>query len=143
VLAAAIIIVLMMEALSICETSVKYQTARRYNPEDSHLHSHRRENLRSCLIGVEPREFGVTYIALQVKKTTQDLSEGSLIVVHSNLCAKLAGVQRHFKTATLAVSRLGCARTAYRSDTSPVRAAVYGGSPLHTSLPQRAVLALR
>jgi hypothetical protein len=24
-----------------------YQSARRYNPEDSHLHSHRRENLKS------------------------------------------------------------------------------------------------
>jgi hypothetical protein len=26
-----------------------YQTARRYNPEDSHLHTHRRENLKSYL----------------------------------------------------------------------------------------------
>jgi hypothetical protein len=24
-----------------------YQTTRRYNPEDSHLHTHRRENLKS------------------------------------------------------------------------------------------------
>jgi hypothetical protein len=27
-----------------------YQTTRRYNPEDSHLHTHRRENLKSYLV---------------------------------------------------------------------------------------------
>jgi hypothetical protein len=27
-----------------------YQTTRRYNPEDSHLHTHRRENLKSYLL---------------------------------------------------------------------------------------------
>jgi hypothetical protein len=33
------------------ETSVNfYQTTRRYNPEDSHLHTHRRENLKSYII---------------------------------------------------------------------------------------------
>jgi hypothetical protein len=33
---------------STSETSVNfYQTARRYNPEDSHLHTCRRENLKS------------------------------------------------------------------------------------------------
>jgi hypothetical protein len=32
------------------ETSVNfYQTTRRYNPEDSHLRTHRRENLKSYL----------------------------------------------------------------------------------------------
>jgi hypothetical protein len=37
-------IALMMEAASISETLVNfYQTTRRYNPEDSHLRSHRRE----------------------------------------------------------------------------------------------------
>jgi hypothetical protein len=29
-----------------------YQITRRYNPEDSHLRTHRRENLRSYLISV-------------------------------------------------------------------------------------------
>jgi hypothetical protein len=44
----AIIITLMMEAASTSETPVNfYQTARRNNPEDSHLHTHRRENLKS------------------------------------------------------------------------------------------------
>jgi hypothetical protein len=38
----------MMEALITYETLADlYQTTRRYNPEDSHLHSHRRENLKS------------------------------------------------------------------------------------------------
>jgi hypothetical protein len=38
----------MMEAESTSETSVNfYQTTRRYNPEDSHLRTHRRENLIS------------------------------------------------------------------------------------------------
>jgi hypothetical protein len=38
---------LMMEAARTSETQVNfYQTARRYNPEDSHLRIHRRENLK-------------------------------------------------------------------------------------------------
>jgi hypothetical protein len=37
-----------MEAARISETLVNfYQTTRRYNPEDSYLHAHRRENLKS------------------------------------------------------------------------------------------------
>jgi hypothetical protein len=37
--------------MSPSETSVNiYQTTRRYNPEDSHLHARRRENLKSCLV---------------------------------------------------------------------------------------------
>jgi hypothetical protein len=44
------IITLMMEAASTSETSVNfYQTARHYNPEDSHLHT--REYLKSYLSG--------------------------------------------------------------------------------------------
>jgi hypothetical protein len=36
-------------AASTTETSVYfYQTARRYNPEDSHLRTHLRENLSLC-----------------------------------------------------------------------------------------------
>jgi hypothetical protein len=46
VLAASI--ALMMEAASTSVTSVNfYQTARRNNPEDSHLHTRPRENLKS------------------------------------------------------------------------------------------------
>jgi hypothetical protein len=41
-------IALMMEAAGTSETSVNfYQTTRRYNPKDSHLRTHRRENLKS------------------------------------------------------------------------------------------------
>jgi hypothetical protein len=49
VLAASIIsIALMMEAASTPETSVNvYQTTRRCNPKDNHLHSRRREKLKS------------------------------------------------------------------------------------------------
>jgi hypothetical protein len=40
----------MMEAERTFETLVNfYQTTRHYNPEDSHLRNHRRENLKSCL----------------------------------------------------------------------------------------------
>jgi uncharacterized metal-binding protein len=39
---------LVMEAAMSSETLVNfYQTTRRYNPEDSHLRTHRRENLKS------------------------------------------------------------------------------------------------
>jgi hypothetical protein len=42
------LIALMMEAASISETSVNfYQTTRCNNPEDSNLHTRRRENLKS------------------------------------------------------------------------------------------------
>jgi hypothetical protein len=40
-----------MEAARTSETSVNvYQTTRRYNPEDSHLRTRRRENLKSYVI---------------------------------------------------------------------------------------------
>jgi hypothetical protein len=48
VLAAPIIVAVMMEAASTSETSVNfYQTTRGNNPEDSHLHTHHHENLKS------------------------------------------------------------------------------------------------
>jgi hypothetical protein len=41
----------MMEAARTSETLVNfYQTTRRYNPEDSHLHTHRCENLKSYFV---------------------------------------------------------------------------------------------
>jgi hypothetical protein len=41
----------MMEAARTSKTLVNFnQTTRRYNPEDSHLRTHRRENLKSYLI---------------------------------------------------------------------------------------------
>jgi hypothetical protein len=48
VLAASIIGAMMMAVASTSETLVNfYQTTRRNNPEDSHLHIRRRENLKS------------------------------------------------------------------------------------------------
>jgi hypothetical protein len=44
----SLLIALMLEAASTSETSVNfYQTTRRNNPKDSHLHTHCRENLKS------------------------------------------------------------------------------------------------
>jgi hypothetical protein len=41
----------MTEAVQTSETSVNsYQSTRRYNPEDSRLHSHCRENLRAYVV---------------------------------------------------------------------------------------------
>jgi hypothetical protein len=46
-------IALMMEAARTSETLVSFcQTTRRYNPEDSHLRTHRLENLRCYLLSV-------------------------------------------------------------------------------------------
>jgi hypothetical protein len=45
--ACSLLIILMMEAARTSETSVNfYQTTRRYNPEDSYLRTHHRENLK-------------------------------------------------------------------------------------------------
>jgi hypothetical protein len=45
-----LLIALLMEAARISETLVNfYQTTRRYSPEDIHLRTHRRENLKSYL----------------------------------------------------------------------------------------------
>jgi hypothetical protein len=44
----------MMKAARTSETLVNfYQTTRRYNPEDSHLRTHRRENLKSYAVNLE------------------------------------------------------------------------------------------
>jgi hypothetical protein len=44
----------MIEVARTSETLVHfYQTTRRYNPEDSHFHTHRRENLKSYLNSAE------------------------------------------------------------------------------------------
>jgi hypothetical protein len=52
-----VVVALMMEAARTSERLVNfYQTTRCYNPEDSYLRSHRRENLKSYL-----ESNGVTY----------------------------------------------------------------------------------
>jgi hypothetical protein len=46
---------LMMEAARTSETLADFcQTTRRYNPEDSHLRTHHRENLKSYEVKVVP-----------------------------------------------------------------------------------------
>jgi hypothetical protein len=58
VLAASIIIARMMEAASTSEMSVNfYQTTRRNSPEDSHLHTRSRENLKSHLFNYGSYEY--------------------------------------------------------------------------------------
>jgi hypothetical protein len=54
---------LVMEAASTSETSVNfYQTTRRYNPKDSHLHTRRCENLKSySLVEIYRRFKGACY----------------------------------------------------------------------------------
>jgi hypothetical protein len=42
-----ILVTLMLESLGASETFVRTQATRRNNPEDTILHSHRRENLKS------------------------------------------------------------------------------------------------
>jgi hypothetical protein len=50
VVSCTLLIALMIAAASTSETSVNfYRTTRHYNPEDSHLHTRRRENLKSYL----------------------------------------------------------------------------------------------
>jgi hypothetical protein len=44
------LMMLMVEAVTTTETSVNsYQSTRRYNPEDSHIHNYRSQNLKSYL----------------------------------------------------------------------------------------------
>jgi hypothetical protein len=47
------VVVMMVEAVSTSETSVNfYQTKWRNNPEDSHLHTRRRENPKSHIVNL-------------------------------------------------------------------------------------------
>jgi hypothetical protein len=47
------LIALMMEAARTSETLVNfYQTTRRYDPEDSHIRTHRLENLKSYNLSI-------------------------------------------------------------------------------------------
>jgi hypothetical protein len=56
-----------MVAARISETMAKfYQTTRRYNPEDSHLRAHRREDLKTYLIFfLFHTDFSLTHVFLK------------------------------------------------------------------------------
>jgi hypothetical protein len=63
---------MMMEAAKTSETLVKfYQTTRRYNPEDSHLRTHRRENLKSYNICSASFQFSGTLLAIWLAQTSE------------------------------------------------------------------------
>jgi hypothetical protein len=67
-----VLIALMMEAARTSETLVNfYQTTLRYNPEDSHLRAHRRENLKFYL-----------YRTVQRKRTRTNIHISSGIRTH-------------------------------------------------------------
>jgi hypothetical protein len=66
-LARGLLIALMMEAARTSETLVKfYQTTRRYNPEDSHVRTHRHENLKSYNRSLEHT---ITTCQLQIRSS--------------------------------------------------------------------------
>jgi hypothetical protein len=54
-----------MEAPGSSETSVHIIATRRNNPEDTILHSHRRENLKSYIANVVPREMIVPTLIIE------------------------------------------------------------------------------
>jgi hypothetical protein len=55
-----ILVTLMMEALSSSETSVLTRATRRNNPEDTILHSHCSENLKSYIL-LQGSDDGITF----------------------------------------------------------------------------------
>jgi hypothetical protein len=98
-------IIALMMAVSIYETSVNfYQTTRRNNPEVSHLHARRRENLKShkcCTLAVYYRAGVLSYhcnrkdpsnpfqVSMVVLSGTVPQNNKANNVIHfQNLCLK-------------------------------------------------------
>jgi hypothetical protein len=84
---------LKMEAASTSETLVNfYQTTLRNNPEDSHLHTRRRENLKSHLLGCWP-PFQFLYSCRVARNSafgnfktfTSDVKQPCTLLRHENL----------------------------------------------------------
>jgi hypothetical protein len=76
----------MMEAARTSETLVNfYQTTRCYNPEDSYLHTHRRENLKSYFLSglstglKEPTGKGRRFIIAHIGSNSGFVDSGLLI----------------------------------------------------------------
>jgi uncharacterized membrane protein len=83
----------MMEAARTSETLVNfYQTTRRYNPEDSHLRTHRRENLKSYSIRIVvffANTIFAQYIlkAMEIRKTVGAVSLDLSVTCLKILCS--------------------------------------------------------
>jgi hypothetical protein len=79
----------MMEAARTSETLVNfYQTTRRYKPEDSHLRTHRRENLKSYLALKKMRiRILIEFIELYFREGTINVhSRSAVFTVHTSAC---------------------------------------------------------
>jgi hypothetical protein len=86
------LIALMMEAASTSETLVNfYQTTRCYDPEDSHLHSCRHENLKSYLFWAVSLEIWVNHISNGTLKPEQEI----LIVPEVKMIILMKFVNNH------------------------------------------------
>jgi hypothetical protein len=85
-----------MEAARTSETLVQlYQTTRCYNPEDSHLHTHRRENLKSYQVMMCLRINLWILSKHVVRRTDKNHNETSGLLI-------LIAVQTSYKSVTSA-----------------------------------------
>jgi hypothetical protein len=83
----------MMEAASTFETSVNFcGTMRRNNPEDSHIHTRRRENLRSHLV----LSLLIDMLTLKTLKIKKDVIIGfsGIVSGRNNVCEEKRKVMK-------------------------------------------------
>jgi hypothetical protein len=82
----------MMEAAKTSETLVNfYQTTRCYNPEDSNLHTHRRENLRSYRVKVDlPAEVVKMFVTTQTSIRLNSVNSA----LNYNACSNVRKAKR-------------------------------------------------
>jgi hypothetical protein len=103
-------VALMMVAARTSETLVNfYQTARRYNPENSHLRTHRRENLKSYMKCASPSVTVVLrqaarsdHVSTQVVKGRRLISEGPSGI--SNVQKVILALSSQYLTFPISIS---------------------------------------